>query len=271
MNLRTLFYAIIIIGLGVTSCGGGGGKRSSPTPQPLLVIEAINTQPSTISVSTVVTLTAIYNNPSLASGRQKVWEVSGGTISDEQPDFGLIIKETAGLKSVSASVSTTADKVYWFTPSTPGEYTVSLTVGGASKQIAASVQASPIVLDINNTSDQNVVITVRASNVSNLYQAAFRITYNVNRYTPISVEPGNFLGSSNEILFLGLTNQQGVVPVGITRKGGAAGVSGSGTLSTITFQPKSQPATSRETSVHSLAGFSISFYLLLDSQGNPIR
>ncbi len=257
----------VFVGLAVVGCGGGGGKPQPPPPIPALSILSINTNPTTIHAGAYVELSATYNDPSLASGRVKIWEVSAGSLTEQPPDFTLLIRETAGVKSTSAILNTTADKVYWRTPTSPGSYTVKLSVAQASKTSTFTVVASPLVLSVQPASGGKTVVSVRANSVSKLYQAAFRVQYDPSRYTPIFAEPGSFLGTENEILFLGLLNQNGFVPVGITLKGDAPGKSGSGELARITFKPKTS---SRNSSSLSLAGFDISFFVLLDEEGKPI-
>jgi len=267
-SLAKLLFALSIFGVGffLYSCGGGGGKR--PEPQPTLSILSINLSPQDPSAGTVVELSATFNNPSLAVGKTRVWEVSGGTIGETPPDFTLVLRQTAGLKNTSAVVRTTRDVVYWLTPTEPGKYTVTLTVGSVSRSREVSVSATPIALSILQDDGTHIVVSVKAVSVTNLYQAAFRVNFDSTKYTPTSVTPGNFLGSSQEILFLGLTNQNGFVPVGITRKGDAPGVSGSGELARISFSRKS---TSRSPSALGLAGFSIGFYVLVDAQRSVIN
>lgn len=261
------FLLPVILSWGLLSCGGG--SKPPPPPQPLLVIQSINLQPPEPSVGTVVEVTATYNNPSLAEGRPRLWEVSAGSLSTEPPDFSLLVRQTAGIKQTNASLSTTGDKVYWFTPTIPGSATIKLTVAGSKKQVSVTIKASSLVADVTPGDDGTTVVTVRAVSITNLYQAAFRLTFNSLRYKPVSVTPGSFLGGENEILFLGLTNQAGFVPVAITRKGNAPGVSGSGELAKIVFEPK-EGSTSRSKFPSSILGFDISFFVLLDSQGNLI-
>jgi len=257
----SLFGAALLL----HSCGGGGGKR--PEPQPTLSILSINLSPQAPSAGTVVELSATFNNPSLAAGKTRVWEVSGGTIGETPPDFTLVLRQTAGVKKTSAVVSTTRDVVYWLAPTEPGKYRVTLTVGGATKSREVSISVTPIALSILQDDGTHIVVSVKAVSVTNLYQAAFRVNFDSAKYTPTSVVPGNFLGSSQEILFLGLTNQSGFVPVGITRKGNAPGVSGSGELARISFSRKT---TSRSSSALGLAGFSIAFYVLVDADRSVI-
>lgn len=263
----TLFVTVLIA---CVSCGGGGGgPKPPPVPPPPanLSITSINLAPAEVSTGTVVELSATYNNANLAASCDKTWEVSAGALSLEQPDFGLILRQTAGIKSPTAVLTTKASRIYWFTPSAAGACTVKLTVGTASKSKSVSVSSSPLTLEVLPGAEDSTVVKVNAQNATDLYQAAFRISFDSARYRPVSVTPGSFLGGQGDVLFLGLTNQSGFVPVGITRKGDAPGVSGSGTLAQVVFAPKSA---SHVPSSLGLAGFDLTFYLLRDGRGLPL-
>ncbi len=270
-NSKVAISFFVVLSGALLSCGGGGKKPPQPPPAPLLVIESIDFEPINVSVSTAVVVSATYNNPSLAQGREKVWAVSGGSLSSEKPDFGLMIRNVAGIKETGATVSTKKDSVYWFTPSSPGDYTVTLTVAGATKKVSVRVLASPLVLDVLSEEDGGRTVIVRASNVSNLYQAGFRVIYDTTLYSPTSVASGSFLGSQADILFIGLTNQAGFVPIAITRKGNAGGVSGSGELARVAFRRVSNTSgLMRRGSILGVAGFELGFFILLDYEGNII-
>jgi len=260
-NLATACLVFLII---AASCGGGGGGKPTPPPPQNLTITAINLSPAEVSTGTVVELSATYNDANLAASYDKTWDVSAGALSLEQPDFGLVLRETAGFKTASVSLTTKASKVYWFTPAEAGTCTVKLTVGSASKSRSVGVTSSPLSIEVLPGEGDSTIVRVSAKNVSGLYQAAFRITFDSARYRPVSVEAGDFLGGEDDILFLGLTNQNGFVPVGITRKGDAPGVSGSGTLAEVVFAPRSA---SRAPSGLALAGFDLTLFLLRDNRG----
>jgi len=71
------------------------------------------------------------------------------------------------------------------------------------------------------------------------------------------------------VLFLGLTNQSGFVPIGITRKGDVPGVSGSGVIAEVVFTPRSAAASRAPRQLY-LAGFELALYLLCDNRGEPL-
>ena len=269
MKRSNTVSVLVTVAIIVASCGGGGGPKPPPAPPPTqnLTISSLNVSPANISTGTVIELSATYNNATLAASMNKTWEVSAGALSLEQPDFSLVLRETAGIKSAAAALTTKASKVYWFTPSEGGNYTIKLTVGTVSRTKTVSVTSSPLALEVLPGEGDTTLVRVNARNVSGLYQVAFRVTFDSSRYRPTSVSAGSFLGSGDDILFLGLTDQNGFVPVGITRKGDTPGVSGSGALAQIVFAPK---GASRAPSSLSLAGFDLSFYLLRDNSGLPL-
>ena len=208
-----------------------------------MTVTAINTGGGTISAGSVVPLTA-----TLSGGNGQVmlknWSVTAGSLMINPPDFSLTLRETA--KSTSeTSVSTTASTVYWMVPASAGSADVTVNVEGASRTLKVNFGASPVTMAVNSGSNGQRIVTVSASDINDLFGAAFRVNYG-DSYSPVSVEAGDFLGSAGEILFLGLDNQADFVPVAITKKQGASGASGSGVLATITFEPTS--GTSRSSS-----------------------
>src|SRR5690606_17974196 len=135
----------------------------------------------------------------------KNWTVSAGSLMINPPDFSLTLRATA--KSTSeTSVSTTGPTVYWVVPATAGNATISVTVEGATRSLEGSYGASPVKLAVNSGQNGQRIVTVRASSISDLFGAAFRVNYR-DGYPPVSVEAGDFLCPAEEILFLGLANQ----------------------------------------------------------------
>jgi hypothetical protein len=267
-NMRITYTISIIIALALFSaCGGGGGK--SPIVKPIdtptsSTIQSLNFSPANVTTGTVVEVSATYTNASAFESAAKLWLVGGGTISEQPPDFDLVLRETAGIKATSATLTTTASKVYWLTPTRPGSYNVSLRIGNAYLVQTVEVTTAPIGLEVLPGEGNSVVVRVVAQDVTNLYQAAFRVVFNASIYAPTEVTPGTLLGGSDDILFIGLTNQNGFVPIAITRKGSAGGVSGSGVLAEIVFTPK---AASRVAASISISGFELLRYVLRDSSG----
>ena len=247
----------VALALTATACKGGGKTNTGVT------INSITANPATVAVGGVTQLSA--NLTGADASTIKTWSVTAGDLSVSQPDFAFTLRAAAKAAS-SSSVSTANALVYWVAPATAGDVTITLTVGGATKTQTISVGASLVSMDVTDAAGGKKVATIRANGVTDLYQAAFRVQF-TSAWKPESVTAGNFLGASSDTLFIGLTNQTGFVPVSITRKGGVAGVDGSGTLATITFAPNSGSS-----SVSSLAStpFDISNVQLVDSHGTKI-
>jgi len=221
---------ILFLLLAAASCRGGGGGTKE------VQIVKINLNPAAATAGSIIELSASISAPGQSvSSLLKEWEVSAGSLSLVPPDFSLLIRGTSKTPSETTS-STTNSVVYWMVPTSPGPATITLTVGTATKNNTVQVVNSPIVLSVTDGGGGKKICTVSASNVNDLYQAAFRVNF-TSAWKVNSVTQGAFLGSANETLFIGLTNQSGFVPVAITKRGDAAGADGSGVLATITFDP----------------------------------
>jgi hypothetical protein len=241
------------------SCHGGGGAQA-------LTISSINFNPATPAAGSVVELTASITAPGQnPDSLTKSWTVSAGTVSTTQPDFALILRQTAKGASAS-SVSTAAKTVYWVTPAAGGSATITLTVGTASKQRTVQLGASPVRMSVTDGTGGQKICTVQASNVQDLYQAAFRINFS-SAWTPVSAAQGTFLGAAGNTLWIGLTNQNGFVPCALTKRGNVAGTDGSGTLATVTFAP-AHAGSAADSQTES--PFELTLVILRDSQDQPI-
>ncbi|MCH7471463.1 redoxin family protein [bacterium] len=82
------------------------------------------------------------------------------------------------------------------------------------------------------------VVTVNATEASDLSAAYVHVTYDPARYTPESVEIGSFLGAEGEIISLALVDIAGEVPVGIAQvpSTGVQPRNGDGLLATVIFR-----------------------------------
>ena len=262
----TFSLAVIIVLAFAAACGGGGkGPVVKPIENPTSsTIQSINFSPASITTGTVVEVSASYTNASAFEGASKEWMVGGGSISEQPPDFDLVLRETAGVKSASATLTTTAQEVYWLTPTRPGSYNVSLRIGNAYLTQTVEVTIAPVGLEIVPGTGGSVIVRVVGQGVTDLYQAAFRVVFNASIYAPTEVTPGTLLGGSDDILFLGLTNQNGFVPIAITRKGSVSGVDGSGVLAEVVFTPREA---SRAAASIGISGFELPRYVLRDSSG----
>jgi hypothetical protein len=262
------FALLALIAL-IASCNGGGGGHPYPsgTLPTSYAIQALNISPSTVTTGTVVEVTATYTNAAYFADKIKTWEVTGGTISETAPDFDLVLRGTAGIKGASATLATASSKVYWFTPTSPGEYKIKLTIGKPTFSRKVAVTSAPVYLEVASGTGNTTTVRIMARDVSDLYQGAFRVIFNSERFQPSSVTAGSFLGGASDILFLGLTNQSGFVPIGITRKGNVPGVDGDGVIAEVVFTNRS---TSHSPSSIAIAGFELGVYLIRDSSGARI-
>lgn len=252
-NLTVAVAGLLLLAL--SACNGGGGTTA-------VTINSLVFNPATIAAGSVIELSASISGASASD--VKTWTVSSGQLTATQPDFGFVLRGTA--KSASASsLSTSNSKVYWVTPTTAGTAAVTLAVGAATRTQNVTIGASLVTMELTDGAAGRKVATVRVNGVTDLYQAAFRVTH-TSAWRAESVEQGDFLGNTADTLFLGLTNQTGFVPVSITRKGNVAGVDGSGTLARITFAPR---ATSSVREVSDLP-FDIGLIQLRDSQDRLI-
>ncbi len=271
--MRILILSAMAMFALLTACGGGGGNKSDKKIYPpgtlpeSRAIQSIDISPSSVSTGTVVELSATYTNPGTFKDSSKLWQVEAGTLSEGAPDFDIILREVAGLKGASASLSTTAEQVYWFTPAAPGSYKVSLKIDNASLERTVDVTSSPVYLEVVPGEEDTLIVRILGRDVSDLYQGAFRVLFNPSLYKPLSVQPGDLLGGPDDVLFLGLTNQNGFVPIGITRKGEVPGVNGSGLIAEAVFGRRTASHAPRALAI---AGFELGLHIIRDSSGEPI-
>jgi len=263
MSSRRGLYLVLVALLAIVTLSCGKGKTQGE-----ISVVSINTNPATVATGAVVELTASISAPGRSvSDLNKHWSVTAGTLLAAPPDFSLLLKGTAKATSES-SLDTTASKVYWVTPS-PGTTTVTLAVETASKSRTITVGQNPVTLSVSDGVDGQKVCTVLANNVTDLYQAAFRINFS-SAWKVVGTSPGSFLGGSGDTLWIGMSNQNGFVPCAITRRGNAAGVTGSGTLATIIFEPASGASAAREAAGIDARPFDLSMAILRSSKDEPI-
>jgi hypothetical protein len=256
MRMKTWVLALAGVCLLAAGCNSPGD------PPATVVINSIVLNPGTVAAGSVIELSA--NATGAAASDIKAWTVSSGQLATSAPDFSFVLRGTAKAASAS-SVSTPNNKVYWITPVTAGTATLTVSIGTATKSQNVTIGASLVTMELTDAAGGKKVATVRVTGVTDLYQAAFRVNF-TSAWQPESVEQGDFLGNSADTLFIGLTNQTGFVPVGITRKGNVSGVDGSGTLARITFAPRGT-SSARELSA---VPFDIGTIYLRDSQDRPI-
>ncbi|MBN2080955.1 hypothetical protein JW859_01985 [bacterium] len=249
---------VAVIAASLSACGGGGGVDP-------VTITAINLNPSTVAAGSIVTLSASISAPGQSvSSLVKNWTVSAGSLTADQPDFSLLLRETARGAS-AASVSTTANSVYWVAPATAGSVTITVQVDETIKTQNITVGASPVTLSVTSGAGGGKTCTITAHDVTDLYQVAFRLSF-TSAWSPDSVAIGGFLGDAGDILELSMTNQNGFVPVAITRKGNVAGVNGTGELASIEFSPSGSSSSVSQADVP----FVLEIMDMRDSNDDPI-
>lgn len=264
MNNRytRVLAAFIVLVLMVAGCGSGGGDDE-------IRITSINANPAAITAGSVIALTASISAPGQSvSSLIKNWTVTGGILTADPPDFSLLLRQTARDTS-TISLSTTSNTVYWVAPTNTSTITINLAVADQTKALQVSIGNSPVTLSVSNG-----VCTVAANEIDDLYQVAFRISHS-SAWTPVSIEPGDFLGvpaaegvTEPEVLWLGMTDQNGFVPVALTRLGDVDGVDGSGTLARISFAKSSSTVATREVAE---VPFEMSMIIMYDSTNRRIN
>jgi hypothetical protein len=144
---------------------------------------------------------------------------------------------------------------------------IKLEVSGQSKEITANVTASPVTMSVvDGTAAGTKDCIVRVTDITDLYQAAFRINFS-SAWHPTAAVQGDFLGAPTETLWLGLINQNGFVPCALTKRGSAPGNDGTGILATITFAPVAGASAARGASEQP---FSMGLVMLRTSKDSPI-
>ena len=253
--------AVALAAVLLVSCGGGGGDGDGVT------ITGINLNPAGVTAGSIVALTASISAPGQSvSSLVKNWSVTAGSLTVAAPDFSLLLRETARGTSAT-SVSTTGATVYWLAPAAGGPATVTVAVEGDSESLDVTVQTSPVTLSVTSGSGGAKICTIATNEVTDLYQAAFRVNF-TSAWQPASAEAGDFLGGANDILTLAMLDQNGFVPMAITRKGDVAGIDGSGTLATIEFTPAQATSATREVAE---VPFELSMVILRNSTDEPIE
>ena len=98
---------------------------------------------------------------------------------------------------------------------------------------AADVTVSPSTITVSPGS--SVTVSVVVSNVSALFGAAFDVLFNPQILSFVSAQKGTFLEQGGTTNVLSTVSPAGNLIVGYSILGASAGVSGSGTLMTLTF------------------------------------
>lgn len=248
---------LLLLSLALTACNGGGGGRQA-------TVNAINVNPATPSAGSLVQLSGNISGGN--AGTVKTWEVDKGSLSTSPPDFAILLRATAS-KQGSAVTSTTGETVYWITPPEGGQATITLTADSSTRSRTVTLGQSPLTLSVSDH-DGGKRVQIVASDVTDLYQAAFRISHS-SAWDPTSASQGDFLGTASQTLFFSMTNQNGFVPVAITRRGSLPGVDGTGALATIDFAPAGGTSSARSVA-ETTQPFELQLVVLRTSADEPI-
>jgi len=267
MRIVSLLLPVIALSV-LAGCNGGGSQApDQDAGSGVVSIRDIILDPASPGSTALVELTIdAVATVTPVSQRTKLYAASGGTLYEEQPDFSLVMRGSAQTNEPS-TISTKSNRIYWITPASGGKVTLSITISGVNFNKEVVIGNSLATLSVGQDDSGRKVVTVTASNVEDLFQAAFRVNYKTSKYTVVTVEQGDFLGS--DALFIGEKSKTplGVVAVSLSRKRGQGGVSGSGVLARVIFAEKEASAV-KETSVS--AAFSLEYITLLDSSGIPL-
>ena len=263
--------SLVALAVFVASCngsskktdGGGGGGGA-------VTIRDIILNPANPGASALVSVTLDASSTSLGiADRNKTYTTTGGTLYETEPDFALVMRGTAQ-SSGGSTLTTKQTHIYWVTPATTGEVTLTARIDTASKERKVVIGNALASLSVGADAEGHKVVTITANDVTDLFQVAFRVNYKSSKYTAVSVEKGDFLGADS--LFIGEKDKTpgGVVAVSISKKRGQTGVDGSGVLARIVFAEKTASSLSdgdleREGSI--TAAFALDYITMLDSNG----
>lgn len=264
---KSVGIIVFLLLFALAGCNNGGSKDGG-SPGDAVNVRDVIVNPATPGTTSLVEVTidaSATGTP--VSDRMKLYTASGGTLYETTPDFTMVLRgisQTGG----AASLTTKQNKIYWVTPASPGEFTLSAAIGDRSAQKRIVIGNSAATMSVTTDAQGRKVVSVSASGVTNLFQAAFRINYQQSKYTCVAVEKGDFLGS--DVLFIGEKDKTpvGVVAVSLTRKRGQGGVSGTGVLARVIFEEKKAASADREPSRTS--AFDFEYVTLLDADGRPI-
>jgi general secretion pathway protein D len=180
--------------------------------------------------------------------------IDTGTINDiqldhvQQPDAGAAAEsagEPTGIPDLGAPGAQipTATNPARMTGAIPGQVvqppsTIQATEGPAAAAAAGGPQfqlvASNPTQAVGNTFQEKVMIT----GGHDVFAVPLQVHYDHSKLALVNVDDGDFLGKDGQPVALAHRDQDGVVPISISRPPGASGVNGSGVLCTLTFQAK---------------------------------
>lgn len=105
-----------------------------------------------------------------------------------------------------------------------------------SGSVDASLQRRIAIASSGTASETRV--TISAEEVTDLTNFTFELRYDPDLYNPVNVEYGEFMPSGDDLITFSYTDEPGVVSIAkvFIHPDEAVGVSGSGTLATVTFE-----------------------------------
>lgn len=169
------------------------------------------------------------------SGLIANWKVDAGNFITQTPD---IWQQVRGVRA--ANTSAIGEKVTLMAPSNTCTIKVTITLNDEFQthlERDINVYATPLkIVSTTDNSSGNLLLTAKTSNVTDLYQIAFRVIFDPSKYEFTKVNAGNFF-SSNERLFLGHQVDDTTIAVAVTLKGAVRGKSGSGEIATVFLKP----------------------------------
>ena len=268
MRYFILAFVLMFV-FAVSACNKGGSKKGGGgSPGDSVNVRDIIVNPATPATTALVELTVDASATGTpVSERVKLFTVTGGSLHESLPDFTMVLRGISQAGG-STTLSTRQNRVYWVTPATSGEFTLTAAIGERSAQKKVVIGNSAASMSVSTDAQGRKVVTVSANGVSNLFQAAFRINYQTAKYVCVGIEKGDLLGE--DTLFIGEKDKtpSGVVAVSISRKRGQDGASGTGVLARVIFAEKTLSAVEREAS--RTAAFDFEYVTLLDADGKPI-
>lgn len=191
------------------------------------------------------------NLKSIASGTETIWKVNYAPKPEPaKPPAAPAPPGQQGLPPAAAAIVTPAQQPATppDQPATPPSVTPDQTQPpaqtpppGAAAPPAAAAQTPAVTLKptaLRLQKDGIVTVVVQAENVTELFSAPMRITYNNKVLRLLDVVRGPFLGGDGQQVVFSETKvpDEGRAIVTLNRVPGAGGMSGTGTLLTLRFQ-----------------------------------
>lgn len=169
--------------------------------------------------------------------------------SDESSDAAPAIPNLAQPRPALPGGTNPAQMPAGMRGAVPGEVVPPVSAGGPNAGVNAApasmpaAGAAPVALQlvasnptqsVGNTFQEKVML----NGGTDVFAVPLQVQYDQSRLTLVNVDNGDFLGRDGQSVALAHRDDNGTVPISISRPPGAAGISGSGLLCTLTFQAK---------------------------------